>query len=100
SVLFITHDLEEAISLADRAVVMSAGPAARPVGDYPIGLPRPRDVAEIRLTQDFLSIHQHIWQHLRGEVMKSYEQAGADRKSTRLNSSHVSISYAVICLKK
>src|SRR5699024_93104 len=77
SVLFITHDLEEAISLADRAVVMSAGPAARPVGDYPIGLPRPRDVAEIRLTQDFLSIHQHIWQHLRGEVMKSYEQAGA-----------------------
>jgi NitT/TauT family transport system ATP-binding protein len=74
SVLFITHDLEEAISLADRTVVMSAGPAAHPVGDYPIGLPRPRDVAEIRLTQDFLAIHQEIWQHLRGEVMKTYER--------------------------
>ncbi len=74
SVLFITHDLEEAISLADRTVVMSAGPASRPVGDYPINLPRPRDVAEIRLTHDFLAIHQEIWRHLRGEVMKSYER--------------------------
>lgn len=72
SVLFITHDLEEAISLSDRTIVFSAGPASRPVGDYPIDLPRPRDVAEVRLTREFLAIHQEIWQHLRGEVMKSY----------------------------
>jgi len=73
SVLFITHDLEEAISLSDRTIVFSAGPGARPVGDYPIPLPRPRDVAEVRLTQDFLAIHQEIWHQLRGEVMKTYE---------------------------
>ena len=50
SVLFITHDLEEAISLSDRVLVLSAGPAARIIGEYPIALPRPRDVAEIRMT--------------------------------------------------
>ena len=52
---------------------MTNGPGARPVGDYPIPLPRPRDVAEVRLTQDFLAIHQEIWHQLRGEVMKTYE---------------------------
>ncbi len=49
SVLFITHDLEEAISLSDRVVVLSAGPATHPIGEFAIDLPRPRDVAEIRL---------------------------------------------------
>ena len=49
SVVFITHDLEEAISLSDRVVVLSAGPATRPIGEFAIDLPRPRDVAEIRL---------------------------------------------------
>jgi len=41
SVVFITHDLEEAISLSDRVVVLSAGPASQPIGDYAIDLPRP-----------------------------------------------------------
>src|SRR5256712_11181059 len=41
SVVFITHDLEEAISLSDRVVVLSAGPASHPMGDYAIDLPRP-----------------------------------------------------------
>ena len=49
SVLFITHDLEEAIALSDRVVVLSAGPATHPIGEFAIDLPRPRDVAEIRL---------------------------------------------------
>jgi NitT/TauT family transport system ATP-binding protein len=74
SVLFITHDLEEAISLADRVVVLSAGPAACPIGQFAIDLPRPRDVAEVRLTKRFLELHQHIWELLKAEVLKGYAQ--------------------------
>ena len=47
SVLFITHDLEEAIALSDRVIVLSAGPATQPIGEFIIDLPRPRDVNEI-----------------------------------------------------
>ncbi len=75
SVLFVTHDLEEAISLSDRVVVLSAGPAARPIAEFLIDLPRPREVAEIRLTQHFLELHTAIWQVLRGEVARSHAQA-------------------------
>jgi len=73
TVIFITHDLEEAIALADRVVVFSAGPGSRPIGEFPIPLPRPRDVAEIRLTEGFLRIHREIWGLLRKEVEKAYE---------------------------
>jgi NitT/TauT family transport system ATP-binding protein len=74
SVVFITHDLEEAISLSDRVVVLSAGPASRPIGDYAIDLPRPRDVAEIRLTPRFTEIHTKIWYSMKEEVLKGYAQ--------------------------
>jgi NitT/TauT family transport system ATP-binding protein len=74
SVVFITHDLEEAISMSDRVVVMSAGPASHPIGEFAIDLPRPRDVAEIRLTPDFLKIHAAIWETMRDEVLKGYAQ--------------------------
>lgn len=74
AVLFVTHDLEEAIALADRVVVMSAGPAARIVGDYPVPLERPRDIAEIRTEPRFHAIHKAIWARLRGEVQKAYAQ--------------------------
>jgi NitT/TauT family transport system ATP-binding protein len=69
SVLFITHDLEEAISLSDRVVVLSAGPGTHPIGEFAIDLPRPRDVAEIRLTKRFVELHEAIWQVLRVEVL-------------------------------
>ena len=75
SVLFITHDLEEAISLSDRVVVLAAGPGTHPIGEFAIDLPRPRDVAEIRLTPRFVALHEAIWQVLRGEVLKGYAQA-------------------------
>jgi NitT/TauT family transport system ATP-binding protein len=74
TVLFITHDLEEAIALADRVVVLSAGPAARIKGDYPVALPRPRDVAEIRLEPDFVALYRHIWADLRDEVREAQMQ--------------------------
>ncbi|SDR61715.1 NitT/TauT family transport system ATP-binding protein [Rhizobiales bacterium GAS113] len=77
SVLFVTHDLEEAIALSDRVVVLSAGPAARPIAEFAIDLPRPREVAEIRLTQRFLELHTAIWQVLKAEVVRSHAQADA-----------------------
>jgi NitT/TauT family transport system ATP-binding protein len=72
SVIFITHDLEEAISLSDRVVVLSAGPESHPIGEFLIDLPRPRDVAEIRLTPRFVELHSLIWGAMREEVLKSY----------------------------
>jgi len=77
TVLFITHDLEEAISLSDRVVVMSAGPAAKPIASFAIDLPRPRDVAEIRHTSAFQSTHAQIWDVLRDEVLKTYRRGEA-----------------------
>jgi NitT/TauT family transport system ATP-binding protein len=74
SVLFITHDLEEAIALSDRVVVLSAGPATHPIGEFTIDLPRPRDVAEIRLSPRFVELHQAIWHVLKSEVLKGYAQ--------------------------
>jgi len=72
AVLFVTHDLEEAIALADRVVVMSAGPAAGIIGEFPVPLPRPRDIAEVRLEPAFYHIHKEIWASLRTEVQKAY----------------------------
>jgi NitT/TauT family transport system ATP-binding protein len=72
SVLFITHDLEEAIALSDRVVVLSAGPATRPIGDFKVDLPRPRDVSEIRMTPGFLALHREIWAAMKEEVLKAY----------------------------
>jgi NitT/TauT family transport system ATP-binding protein len=75
SVLFITHDLEEAISLSDRVIVLSAGPATRPIGEFAIDLPRPRDVSEIRLAPRFVELHEAIWHTMKAEVLKGYAQS-------------------------
>ena len=77
AVLFVTHDLEEAIALADRVIIMSAGPGARIIGDHATALPRPRDALDIRLQPRFHEVHQAIWQQLRAEVMKAYEGESA-----------------------
>jgi NitT/TauT family transport system ATP-binding protein len=73
-VLFITHDLDEAIAMSDRVVVLSAGPATRPIGEFTIDLPRPRDVTEVRGDPRFVALHARIWAVLREEVLKGYAQ--------------------------
>jgi NitT/TauT family transport system ATP-binding protein len=75
AVLFVTHDLEEAIALADRVVIMSAGPGARIIGDWRVPLARPRDITEVRLDKEFHSLHREIWSVLKAEVLKGYAQS-------------------------
>jgi NitT/TauT family transport system ATP-binding protein len=79
SVIFVTHDLEEAIALADQVVVMTAGPGTVKAV-YDIDLPRPRGaVQEIRFEPRFLELHHQIWESLREEVQRAYARtAGAE----------------------
>ena len=78
AVLFVTHDLEEAIALADRVVIMSAGPGSRIIGNWRVPLGRPRDIFEIRLEKEFHALHREIWSVLKDEVMKGYAQSSQD----------------------
>jgi NitT/TauT family transport system ATP-binding protein len=73
SVVFVTHDLEEAIALSDRVCVLTAGPGTVK-GIYTIDLPRPRKVEEIRFEPRFVELYQRIWEDLREEVIISYER--------------------------
>ena len=75
AVLFVTHDLEEAIALSDRVVIMSAGPASRIIGDFRVPLARPRDISEVRLDPAFRELHRDIWHKLKDEVVKGYAQS-------------------------
>ncbi|MEO8839690.1 MAG: ABC transporter ATP-binding protein [Herbaspirillum sp.] len=74
AVLFITHDLDEAIGMSDRVVVLSAGPATRPIGEFVIDLPRPRDITEVRSNPRFIELRRQIWDVMREEVLKGYQQ--------------------------
>ena len=73
TVLFVTHDLEEAIALSDRVIVLTAGPA-QIKADFTIDLPRPRKARDIRFTEEFLKIYQDIWRELRDEVDIAYQR--------------------------
>lgn len=79
AVLFVTHDLEEAIALSDRVVIMSSGPGASIIGDFTIPLERPRDISEIRMTPEFLSLHRDIWHLLKEQVMRTYGLLPAEK---------------------
>ncbi len=80
AVMFVTHDLDEAIALSDRVLVMSAGPRASIIGDFPIPLARPRDIAEVRSEPEFHRLHAAIWNTLRDEVRKTYGLSNAAKE--------------------
>jgi NitT/TauT family transport system ATP-binding protein len=71
AVIFVTHDLEEAIALADKVVVLTAGPGTVKAV-FPVNLPRPRRVQEIRFDAEFIAIYEKIWEALRSEVETAY----------------------------
>ena len=79
TIVFVTHDLEEAIALSDRVLVLAAGPGTRVIGTHAIALPRPRDVTEVRLHPAFREVYQTIWAQLRGEVLRAYGAQGGAR---------------------
>jgi len=75
TVVFVTHDLEEAIALADEVVVLSAGPASHVVARHPVALDRPRDLFELRTSAAFIDLYRSLWAVLRDEVIKSQRDA-------------------------
>jgi NitT/TauT family transport system ATP-binding protein len=77
TIVFVTHDLEEAIALADRVVVLSAGPASRVVSEHAVTLDRPRDLLELRTQPAFVELYRAVWADLRGEVIKSQREGRA-----------------------
>jgi NitT/TauT family transport system ATP-binding protein len=81
SVIFVTHDLEEAIFLADKVVVITAGPGTvKAVFD--IDLPRPRGaLQDIRFDARFLELYQQIWGALREEVEQTYSRSAIAAKA-------------------
>jgi NitT/TauT family transport system ATP-binding protein len=68
SVLLVTHDLEEAISLSDRIYLLSQGPRARITNDYAVAIPRPRDPVRARLHPGFAQLYAKLWSDLSREV--------------------------------
>jgi NitT/TauT family transport system ATP-binding protein len=79
TVVFVTHDLEEAIALADEVIVLSAGPASRIVARHPVTLDRPRDLMELRTTPAFVELYRALWAVLREEVLKSQRHTESRR---------------------
>jgi NitT/TauT family transport system ATP-binding protein len=81
AVVFVTHDLEEAIALADKVVVLTAGPGGTVKASYDIDLPRPRVVQEIRFEPRFVDLYHQIWEALRSEVDTAYAQTTDQRRT-------------------
>lgn len=75
TVLFVTHDLQEAIALADEVVVLSAGPASHVVMRHQVQLPRPRDLMDLQASPEYAELYRSLWSVLREEVFKSQGSA-------------------------
>jgi len=78
SVLLVTHDLEEAISLSDHIYLLSQGPRARVTRDYPTPLPRPRDPVRARMHAAFAPLYEKIWNDLSREVDRDQRAEAAE----------------------
>jgi NitT/TauT family transport system ATP-binding protein len=72
TILFVTHDLDEAIGLSDRVVVLSAGPSSRVRTTERVEIPRPRNLLEVRADPRFAALSRHLWQQLFEEVSRAY----------------------------
>jgi NitT/TauT family transport system ATP-binding protein len=77
AVIFVTHDLEEAIALADQVVVLTAGPG-RVKAVFEVDLPRPRNAQEIRFAPEFVRLYSQIWEALRSEVETAYARSTSE----------------------
>jgi len=72
TVIFVTHDLGEAIAVSDRVIVFTGRPGTIKI-DLRIDLPRPRDVFQMRFTKRFGEIHEYLWQNIKDEIAKGEE---------------------------
>ena len=68
TVLLVTHDLEEAISLSDTVYLLSQGPRARILHEYQVAIPRPRDPVRARMQPGFTPLYERLWTDLSREV--------------------------------
>lgn len=75
TVMFVTHDIDEAVFLSDRILVMSASPG-RIIADIQVGLPRPRD-HDITVSDEFIRLRRVCHDHIRAESLKAFEQQNA-----------------------
>lgn len=78
TIVFITHDLDEAISISDEVIVLSAGPRSRVVMRHKVPLERPRDLMSVRLDKRFSETYSEIWETLRNEVLASRRKESPD----------------------
>lgn len=72
TILFVTHDLDEAIALSDRVIVQRAGPSSTVRSEHIVPLPRPRHLLEVRADPTFVELSHTLWKHLYEEVSRSY----------------------------
>jgi len=75
SVLLVTHDLEEALSLSDEVYLLSQGPRAHVIEQYNVPIPRPRDPVQSRMHPAFSPLYERLWADLSREVDHRAEAA-------------------------
>lgn len=81
SVLLVTHDLEEALSVSDTVYLLSQGPRAHIRSRYPVPIPRPRKLLETRTHPDFASLLERLWRDLAEEVDNTARRDAAKREA-------------------